>query len=120
LSKLVDPKQKECSLTAMSQDILGLIFQKVALLDRDDGDPCARMSVLVTCKRFMRVALERAYPPWGDGGRGLEFALERGFYEYFAQWSMVAGARWKDQIRMDFCCRWSKRAGFTHSTCFQS
>jgi hypothetical protein len=90
LSKHVHP---DWSSSAMPRDVLGLIFQQVALLDRHDPSP--KMSVLLTCSRFMEIALECAFTPWGESGRGLMFALENNFFRYYAHWSKKAGARWR-------------------------
>lgn len=88
-------------LLDLNDDCLGLILARVTRR--------RRMSVLLTCKRFCRVALSRSFPPWDEGACGLLHAVEKGHLEYFDVWRKVAGDRWSTLASKYGSC-WLQRA----------
>lgn len=69
----------------LTPDVYGIIFKFVDVKDR--------MSILLTCKKWLHIALSKSFPPW-ENEDGLLHACREGHLEYYKYWSKIAGNRW--------------------------
>ena len=82
------PTKKEHTECAFpfSADVWSMVLTRVGRRDR--------LNTLLVCKKSLEVGLTRVWQPWANKGRGMVFAMERGFFSFYTRWAAVAGARW--------------------------
>lgn len=107
-------KSENSSLTLdrLPEDVLGIVFRHVRLR--------YRMSLLLTCKKFCRIALARSFPPWEKQCRGLLHAIEKGHIEYFLRHKMAAGVRWTNVCNEFGACFLQRAATKNNAELFES
>jgi hypothetical protein len=104
---------KKClTLDRLPEDVLGIVFRHVRLR--------YRMSLLLTCKKFCRIALARSFPPWEKQCRGLLHAIEKGHIEYFLRHKMAAGVRWTNVCNEFGACFLQRAATKNNAEMFES
>jgi hypothetical protein len=71
--------QRGHSLLDFSDEVLVILIRWIAV-----GN--GKLQLLCTCKKMHNLVLA-VFPPWDNGGKGLRWAIQEGYIQYYRQWA---------------------------------